>query len=276
METTNTPWPLAVSTSVFAKGPDAAAVEALAASTIDVIELVMRAPNCPLDDLDYRRSLMERLRRAHITARSVHLPFGRAVDISQAEEAARGEALRQTERNLSVAAETGAAIAVLHPSYEPIKDEERAARLDACRHSLAPLARTAASTGIRLAVECLPRTCLANTAEELLTLIADLDPAVVGVCIDVNHLNLRERDIAAAVRQLGSRLLTTHCSDNDGLDERHWLPGSAGGVVDWPAYLGALRATGYAGPFLYEVRAPAEDPSEALRIIEANYAGLGG
>jgi hypothetical protein len=49
--------------------------------------------------------------------------------------------------------------------------------------------------------------------------------------IDINHLNLRERDIAAAVRQLGSRLLTTHCSDNDGLDERHWLPANDGGVV---------------------------------------------
>jgi sugar phosphate isomerase/epimerase len=94
--------------------------------------------------------------------------------------------------------------------------------------------------------------------------------------IDINHLNLRERDIAAAVRQLGSRLLTTHCSDNDGLDERHWLPTNDGSVVDWPAFLGALRATGYDGPFLYEVRSPAEDPSEALRIIEANYAGLCG
>jgi sugar phosphate isomerase/epimerase len=276
MNIAQTPWPLGVSSSVFAKGPDQAAVEALAASSVAALELVQRAPNCPLEDVDYRRDLLERLRQARVTVRSVHLPFGRAVDISQTDDAARLQALTQNETNLRIAAATGATIAVLHPSYERIEDEERAARIDACRRSLPRLAQAAASSGLQLAVECLPRTCLANTSAELLSLIADLDPAVVGVCIDVNHLNLRERDIAAAVGQLGSRLLTTHCSDNDGLDERHWLPGSDGGVVDWPAYLGALRATGYTGPFLYEVRSPAPDPSEALRVIETNYARLCG
>ena len=58
------------------------------------------------------------------------------------------------------------------------------------------------------------------------------------------------------------------------MDERHWLPGSDGSVVNWPAFVAALRAVGYAGPFLYEVRPPAEAPTEALRRIAANYADL--
>jgi sugar phosphate isomerase/epimerase len=45
-------------------------------------------------------------------------------------------------------------------------------------------------------------------------------------------------------------------------------------VVDWTAFLGALRANGYGGPFLYEVRAPDPDPAVALRAVEDNYRRL--
>lgn len=270
---THWPLPLGVSTSVFARGDADEAVAALAASSVRVIEVVVRQGQLP-PGVQTWAELGQRFRDAGVTVRSVHLPYGRTVDISQLDDGARQQAVAQTEANLRVVTALGAALAVLHPSYEPIADTERPARLGVCRQSLERLAGAAATAGVRLAVECLPRTCLAHTAAELLGLIADLDPATVGVCIDANHLNLREPNIAAAVRALGGRLLTLHCSDNDGLDERHWLPGSAGGVVDWPAFLGALRAVEYAGPFLYEVRPPAEAPAEALRIIEANYADL--
>jgi sugar phosphate isomerase/epimerase len=268
------PLPLGISTSVFPDGPDPAAVAALATSAVAVIEVKAHARQCPLADPDFRTALAGRLQRANVTARSVHLPYGRDVDISQPDEAARAQAVTLTEANLRMATDLHAPFAVLHPSYEPIAADERAARIAACRRSLEELSRAAAVVGVRLAVECLPRTCLANTAAELLSLIDDLDPAHIGVCIDFNHLNVREPDLAAAVERLGSRLLTVHCSDNDGVDERHWLPGSTGGVIAWPAVLGALRDVAYTGPFLYEVQPPAEIPAEALRIIEANYTGL--
>ena len=73
---------------------------------------------------------------------------------------------------------------------------------------------------------------------------------------------------------LAPRLLTLHCSDNDGVDERHWLPGHAGGAVDWAVFLGALSDHGYAGPFLYEVRAPDPEPRASLRVVEDNYRWL--
>jgi sugar phosphate isomerase/epimerase len=63
--------------------------------------------------------------------------------------------------------------------------------------SLAALARVAADDGVRVAVECLPRTCLGNAAAELRAIVDALDPAAAGVCLDVNHLNLREPDLGA-------------------------------------------------------------------------------
>ncbi len=266
--------PLAVSTSAFARELREAQWDALDASGIDALEVVGPAPQCPLDEPAYLQKTRRRLQRARIRLHSVHLTYGRRQDLSQPDEGARVEAVAITEANLRLAAALGATLAVVHPSAEPIPDEARRTRLDASRRSLEQLARTARTEGVRLAVECLPRSCLGNTAAELAALVAPLDPDVIGVCIDVNHLNLREPDIAAGVAALAPRLLTLHCSDNDGLDERHWLPGDARGVIDWRAFLGALDAAGYTGPFLYEVRQLDPDPAVTLRQIEENYSGF--
>ncbi len=268
------PPPLAVSTSVFAGPVDETHWDALDESGVRAVELVGPSTKCPLDDPDWFRRAESRLRRSRTRLHSVHLPYGRTLDLSQPDDAGRAAALAATERHLRLAAALGAPLVVVHPSAEPIADAERAARLDRARRSLEALSRVAAEHGVRMAVECLPRTCLGNTAAELRSIVDALDAATVGVCLDVNHLNLREPDIGAAVAALAPRLLTLHCSDNDGVDERHWLPGAAGGVIDWRAFLGALRENGYPGPFLYEVRAPDPDPAVALRAVADNYRDL--
>ena len=264
--------PLGVSTAAFVRELGDAQWEALDASAVTAMEIVAPVAQCPLDDPAFLEKTRARLARSRVRLHSVHLPYGRALDLSQPDAGARAEALAATTSNLRAAAGLGATLAVVHPSAEPILDAEREARLDASRDSLRRLAMTAAGEGVRLAVECLPRSCLGNTAAELASIVEPLDAAVVGVCIDVNHLNLREADIGAAVARLAPRLLTLHCSETDGIDERHWLPGHEGGVVDWAAFLGALRRGGYAGPFLYEVKAVAPEPAGTLRAIEENYA----
>ncbi len=258
--------PLGTSTSVFGGVLTDAQLDALEWSGITCIEII----GLPQDEIA-RSYLRDRLRRARFSLHSVHLPFGKTLDISQTDDSARAAAVEAAAGNLRLAASLGATLAVIHPSAEPITDGERRPRLDASQRSLGALVPVAARFGLRLAVECLPRSCLGHTAQELADLLAGLDPAVAGACIDVNHLNVREPDIAAAVAVLAPRLLTLHCSDNDGIDERHWLPGSVDGVIDWIAFLGALRAAGYAGPFMYEVRSFSGDPAEALRRIETNY-----
>jgi len=115
-----------------------------------------------------------------------------------------------------------------------------------------------------IAVESLPRTCLFNTAAEGIAII-DAIPAGVGACVDVNHF-LQEKS-EDAVRALGCRILTTHISDHDYVDERHWLPGENGGKIDWMALLAAFEAVGYQGVFNYEA-------TGTLPEIKENYDRL--
>jgi len=46
-------------------------------------------------------------------------------------------------------------------------------------------------------------------------------------------------------------IITTHLSDYDGEDEKHWMPGA--GVVPWKQVYDTLTAAGYEGPWLFEL-----------------------
>jgi sugar phosphate isomerase/epimerase len=260
---------LGLSTSVFGRTFSPALIDALDAAGVSTVEVVGPVPSCPFHQPGVRRALRERLRDAHVRVRSVHLPYGTRLDLSHPEPDRRMSAA--TAANLRAAAALGTALAVVHPSAEPIDDAVRPAHLDGARRSLETLAPIAADLGVPLAVECLPRSCLGHTAAELAALVADVDPVAVGVCLDVNHLNLREPDLVRAVGVLGARLLTLHCSDNDGVDERHWLPGDPRGVIDWDAFFRGLAAVCYRGPYVYELRPLDLDVTETLACIVENF-----
>ena len=134
---------------------------------------------------------------------------------------------------------------VLHPSSEPIADEEREIRLQNSANSIGRLALSAKEIGAVLCIENLPRTCLGRDSGELMRLIADY-PEVM-VCFDSNHLLKEEH--AHFFEAVGNRIGTIHASDYDRKDERHE------GVIDWPDFLRRLQASGYKGVFMHEVRA---------------------
>jgi sugar phosphate isomerase/epimerase len=145
---------------------------------------------------------------------------------------------------------------VIHGSYEisrPIPAAERQARIAASRKSLAALAGKAKTLNAQLALECLPRSCLGNTSQEI-QILADGIPSL-GICLDTNHL-LQEKN-EDFISAIGSRIVTLHISDYDRSDEKHWLPGQ--GVNDWNAIVKTLQDKGYRGPFLFESRGTPEE-----------------
>jgi sugar phosphate isomerase/epimerase len=136
---------------------------------------------------------------------------------------------------------------VVHPSGEPISDETRANRLSGAKDSLAKLADLAETYGAIIAVEDLPRSCLANTADELAELISASDK--LRVCFDVNHL--LQGTHADFLEKLGDKIITLHISDYDFKDEKHWLPGE--GDIHWQSLYQGLVKVGYDGMWLYEL-----------------------
>lgn len=218
----------------------------LAQNKIDAIEFSEGLEGT--NKLDYKK-VYEYAKQYNINLWSFHLPFMPfdVIDISSTDAAMRKYTLDYYSEIIKKAADIGLDKFVVHPSGEPIPDEERAARMEASMDSLDKLAEIAHKNGAVIAVEDLPRTCLGNSAEDVLKLISANDK--LRVCFDTNHLlmdnNMNFMD------KLGDKIVTVHISDYDFINERHWLPGE--GKLDWKAMMAKFKEIGYNGVWMYEI-----------------------
>ena len=220
------------------------------------------------DDPAWATSVREKLDSSPVNINSVHTPFNREVDISRLDDGGQEYAIQEIGKAIVMAERLGADIVVLHGSAEPIEDDERAKRIAQSKSSLDILSKRARASGVRLALELLPRTCLGNSADELQILLADVSPEHAGFCLDANH-PADPGQLVAIVEQLGKRIITLHISDYDGIDERHWMPFC--GVVDWGAFANALRDIQYSGAFVYETDPEGDTMEEKLGNIQSNF-----
>lgn len=178
---------------------------------------------------------------------SMHLPFMPFSEIDISAPSLAEHTVEYYRGLIEKGAGIGVKIFVLHPSGEPIKEEERALRMATAKKSLARLAEIAAENGAVIAVENLPRTCLGKNSAEIAELLSA--HGALRACFDTNHL-LSENHLEF-IRNIGDKIITLHVSDYDFVNERHWLPGE--GKIEWSTLIAALRQTGYSGPWIYEV-----------------------
>ena len=178
---------------------------------------------------------------------SVHLRFGRETfNLCAPDAAERERTLSYQIEALRGIAALGVKNAVLHGGI-PLPQTERKKYFAIAKENIAALQTEASRLGITVCVETLAPSCIGRNKEELLSILSAHPD--LGVCLDTNHLF---GDFQAdLVRTIGERIVTTHLSDCDFVDERHWLPGE--GEINWPDVMGALSEVGYKGPLLYEV-----------------------
>lgn len=182
-----------------------------------------------------------------IKLNSIHLPFGNELDISSEDNEIRTYAADVYKKMIASASEIGIKTAVLHPSFEPIEENRRTSRMKNAKNSLAELDLFAYNHSVNIAVENLPRTCLGRNSSDILSLISAGEH--LSVCFDTNHL-LNE-DFSDFISNVGNKIITTHISDYDFNDEKHWLPGE--GDIDWNRLLKCLDDIHYNGVFMYEL-----------------------
>lgn len=196
--------------------------------------------------IDRAEEIGEITRAAGVELRSIHLPFSQQLDISRDDIWSR----QTTDINLALidaAYRADVQLVVIHPSSEPIADEDRPKRLEISKSRLNELARRTAEYGMKLCVEDLPRTCLGRTSDDINYLIAD-NPDLYCV-FDTNHLLMQ--DNTDFIRAVGKKIVALHVSDYDFIDERHVIPFE--GKNDWKGIITALEEVGYAGDWTYEL-----------------------
>lgn len=246
-------------------------IQAVGESEIATLE-IMTALFSDERNIAQKPVLKDMLHQSGKKVMTIHARFGGDCDLSNLDEDASQVAVETAFASVDLAEYLDAPMIVLHASAEPIDPAQRGARLDQTTRSLEKIGQRCRKTGRRAAIELLPRTCLGNTVEELGEILARLDSDTFGVCLDTNHLMDRYRQLPDDIRKLGQRLITTHLSDYDGVDEKHQPPGN--GVIDWPAVKQALGDIDYQGPFNYECHLPGDTPRERIKALEDNFRWL--
>lgn len=180
---------------------------------------------------------------------SFHLPFCpfSKIDISSPNEELRQSSVARLSAFIMQVSDFGVQTFVIHPSGEPIAEDKRPEYMAQAKKSLKELADVADKCMATLAVEDLPRTCLGRNSSDMLELVSADDR--LRICFDTNHL-LGE-NIKEFIEKVGHKMVTTHISDYDFVNERHWLAGE--GDIDWKELYETLIKVGYTGPWLYEL-----------------------
>ena len=245
-------------------------IEALRNSEVQTFEL-----NSQMFFYDYDGAVREEfkamLKETGKRVISYHIPFAGTDDLSNVDEKLRVQALSRFRAHYAAVKEFGCKYIVLHPSTEIRTNvkAERDERINQLRKSLLEIENEMKEMGVKVALEFLPRLCIGNTLADMDQILEGMNAEVFGVCFDVNHIMNQYPLIPEITRKLGKRLFTTHISDYDGVDECHWLPGN--GVIDWKAFVEALKEIDYQGPFNYEIRQQEGVFAHKVKTLENNF-----
>lgn len=186
---------------------------------------------------------------------SYHLPFCPFEEIDISTPSMAEESVKMILSYIDRASVCGFKVYVIHPSTEPIDENDRPARMECAKKSLAVIAEYLKGKNAVLAVEDLPRTCLGRSSSDILELCSAHPD--LRACFDTNHL-LGE-DIGEFIKKTAHLYITTHVSDYDFINERHWLCGE--GKIDWLSLKNELEKAGYDGPWLYEISLNGSEPT---------------
>jgi len=244
----------------------------LAAAGIRHIELRHLPHHLDYTDKDAIKRLAMALPEYGVAVYSLHVPDKFITDMAGLDEGVRKAAVAEVKRIAVALTRVGGRILVTHAGGVLNDEADRPRQFAAGQESLAELAGFCRDIGLLVAVEnSLPTDVrLGDTVAEVVRFVEELGAENIGYCLDTSHANLSE-DAVSALGLVRHKLMALHISDNDGQSDQHALPFD--GKVDWPAFMVALKATGYQDVFMLEVRAT-QQPWLILQEAKARFDQL--
>lgn len=200
-----------------------------------------------------------------ITIDSLHAPYGPKHDISYSDSETRMASVCRIALAMAAAVELGAKTVILHLQSWPT--DARLQDADSLLRSLEALVESAEIMQIRLAAENLPGK-VANVF--LHRALAEFESDYFGFCYDSSHDQLGPGKPYEVLEEFANRLFAIHLSDNDGLEDRHWIPFT--GIVDWERICYILHEVRYAYPLLLEVENNGQIPTDEFLAKSATAA----
>jgi len=111
--------------------------------------------------------------------------------------------------------------------------------------SLAQILKHAENLNITIAIENTRRQ------DHIDFVFSKINSRKLAICYDSSHDVLWSDRPFEILAKYADRLVTVHLSDNDGLEDRHWLPNQ--GNIDWQKLAKAFPHRTYEGPLMLEI-----------------------
>lgn len=173
-------------------------------------------------------------------------------DLTTTDRAVTGSTQAYLRACVDIAASVGSPV-VAGPMYAPVgrlwqlDADERRQTIARLVENLRPVAEHAGNHGVRLALEPLNRfeTSLINTVEQALEVVMGVDSPALGVLLDTFHMNIEEKDPAAAARAAGGHIAHVQACGTD-----RGTPGAD--QFAWDRFAAALGEAEYTGPICIE------------------------
>lgn len=216
----------------------------------DMVEIAVEDPAL-IDTVKIKEAL-----RANGLSAIVCGAFGADRDISADDKTLQQNAIDYIKVCIDIAAQIGAPV-LGGPMYTAVgkarmvSNEQRKKEWDTAVKNLSVVAETAASSGIRLALEPLNRfeSDMVNTAADALRMVKDINHLAVGIGLDGFHTNIEEPDIEKAILTAGDKLFHVQVAEN-----YRGTPGS--GQTNWMAWRRGLEKINYKGAISIESFTP--------------------
>ncbi len=204
-------------------------------------------------DLEFGRNFVKEVKEEKekygFITRTCHLPFPEGYDLSVTDEDIRKQAVENQKEIVEIAMELNPEVLVLHNSRGPVAEQDRPKRRAALVKSLKEFAPWCKERGLKIALENLIPGSLLMSSDDLVGVIEEVGCDNIGICFDVNHLFAEPH--YDFIKKAGKHIITMHISDNDGIQERHFVPGD--GVLDWHLIFSEMDKIGYDGTMICEL-----------------------
>lgn len=194
--------------------------------------------------------------------------FGAERDISSDDPGIREQGLRYITDCIRLAEKMESPV-FCGPVYSAVgktrvvSEDQRKRERDWCVEHLRKAARVAAECGVTIGVEPLNRfeSDMVNTTGQALSIVREVSDPFVKIALDTFHCNIEEKNIPAAIREVGRDLLC-HIQANE---SDRGTPGT--GHLDWGGIREALDEIGYEGAMVIETfGAPSKELARAACI----------
>lgn len=183
-----------------------------------------------------------------IRSRSLYLDYVHAPDIGcndmwSGSATKRREWIHAYRSYIDLCARHAIPIIVIHISQS--KGEQPGGPTERGIVALEELVKVAEDSRVKIAIE--------NTMQpSLIDLVfSRIQSDCLGFCYDTSHDFLYSPKPGASLERWGQRLMVTHLADNDGIQDRHWLPGL--GKLNWNEIVRWLPMKTYEGSLMLEV-----------------------